>query len=105
MVEHMGEMHAAMCKTASNPVWLRRIAILGIRELSLSVLAGQLRHPTPTESRHLPLMKAQGVGCSRRDGNAIYYRVADLRIFRAIALLRGVLLSRMKRENEYLSSG
>lgn len=105
MVEHLEEMHAAMCKTTSNPVRLQMLSLLGKRELSVSVLARQLKHPIPTVSKHLQLMKDQGVVSARRDGNVIFYRVADQRILQAIELIREVLLSRMKRENAYLNSG
>ncbi len=101
----LDEMQAALCKTTSNPVRLGILSLIGRRELSVGVIAQRLEQPIPTISKHLHMMKEQGVVSSRRAGNVIFYRVTDPRILDAVSLIRQVLMARLKSERAMLRNG
>jgi ArsR family transcriptional regulator len=101
--EHrLDEMQAAMCKTTSNPVRLRILSLLGRGELSVGVIASSLGLSIATISKHLQMMREQGVLASRRKGTTVYYKVADVRILKAVSLIREVLLARLRSTHDML---
>ena len=50
---------------------------LSERELSVSDIASAIGCSLQNTSQHLRLMKDKGILVSRRDGNAVYYRIND----------------------------
>ena len=50
------------------------------REMSVGELAGLASLHQSTISQHLARLRAEGLVISRRDGNAILYRIADERV-------------------------
>lgn len=74
------EAEANLCRTFNNT---RRVLILwtlGDQEMSVSEIAAAIGATVPNTSQHLQVMKDRGVLVSRREGQTIYYRVADLSI-------------------------
>ncbi|MCG9479998.1 MAG: metalloregulator ArsR/SmtB family transcription factor [Actinomycetia bacterium] len=84
-------LHSDMCKTISNP---RRQAIIdAIRDKTLTVteIVKKTGLPQSNISQHLSLLKSKGIVNRQRDGNNIYYSIANQKIIKAYDLLTEVL--------------
>lgn len=67
--------------------------------MSVGDLAGRLSVAIGNLSQHLNMMKQRQVLVSRKDGNVVYYRLANPKILRAFDLIREILLEGMQRQN------
>jgi DNA-binding transcriptional ArsR family regulator len=67
-------------------------------------LTQAVRSPQPTVSRHLKVLRERGLVTTRREGQSIYYAVADLRIIQALDLMRAVLADSLKSQAELAES-
>lgn len=89
--ENFYNLHADICKTISNP---RRQAIIDtIRksEMTVSKLIKKTGISQANLSQHLAILRAKGVVRTRREGNNIYYSIANLKIIKAYDLISEVL--------------
>ena len=92
--------HAEMCKVFSHPTRLQILNALREREVSVSDLAGQLQVAIGNLSQHLNMMKQRRVLVSRKEGNVVYYRLANPKMLRAFDLIREILLEGMRRQSD-----
>jgi DNA-binding transcriptional ArsR family regulator len=94
------ELHAALCKTLSNPKRLMILAMLAKKEMSVGEIAEVIAVPLSNVSQHLSLLKAQSLVQTRKDGQTVYYSLSDRRIIEACTLIRSVLLDKMKKRGQ-----
>ncbi len=94
------ELHADLCKTLSNSKRLRILALLAKQELSVGEIAEVIAVPLSNVSQHLALLKAQNLVQTRKEGQTVYYNLADRRIIEACTLIRSVLLDNMKERGQ-----
>lgn len=94
------ELQASVCRTFANPTRLKILAMLETREMTVGEMAAAVGAALPNVSQHLAVLRSQDLVLSRRDGQTIYYRLADRRILRACGLIRAVLLGRMRKRGE-----
>jgi ArsR family transcriptional regulator len=81
---------AAVAKALADPKRLCVLQSLAGRELSVRELSDHVGCQVPNMSQHLAVLRNAGLVLTRRDGNAIYYRVADPRILEACHLLQSI---------------
>lgn len=89
--ENFYNLHADICKTISNP---RRQAIIDtIRksEMTVSTLVKKTGISQANLSQHLAILRSKGVVQTRREGNNIYYSIANPKIIEAYDLISEVL--------------
>jgi len=91
--------HAEMCKVLSHPTRLQVLNALREREMSVSDLAAQLQVAIGNLSQHLNMMKQRRVLLSRKEGNIVFYRLANLKMLKAFDLIREILSEQIKRES------
>lgn len=91
--------HAEICKVFTHPIRLQVLSILREQEVSVSDLAGRLGVSIGSLSQHLNMMKQRRVLSSRKDGNNVYYRLANTKMLKAFDLIRRILLEQMQRES------
>ncbi len=91
--------HAEMCKVFTHPIRLQTLDILREQEMSVSDLADRLGVAIGNLSQHLNMMKQRRVLVSRKDGNNVYYRLANPKMLKAFDLMREILLEQMQRES------
>jgi DNA-binding transcriptional ArsR family regulator len=89
-LEVMRQRGAAVARALSDPKRLCVLQSLADGELSVSELSEQVGCQVPNMSQHLAVLRNSGLVLTRRDGNAIYYRVADPRILEACRLLQSI---------------
>ena len=91
--------HADMCKVFSHPTRLEILNVLRKDEMSVSNLAGRLKIAIGNLSQHLNMMKQRRVLVSRKDGNVVYYRLANPKMLKAFDLIRELLLEEMRHQS------
>ena len=91
--------HAEMCKVFSSPIRLQILNILREHEMTVSNLAARLGVAIGNLSQHLNMMKQRRVLVSRKDGNNVYYRLANPKMLKAFDMIREILLEQMQRES------
>jgi ArsR family transcriptional regulator, virulence genes transcriptional regulator len=73
----LAEKQASRCKVIGNSRRLLILWQLSIDELSVNEIANHVGSTLQNVSQHLNLLKKTGIVVSRRDGQTIYYRLAD----------------------------
>ena len=81
---------AAVAKALADPKRLCVLQSLADGELSVRELSDQVGCHVPNMSQHLAVLRNSGLVLTRREGNAIYYRLADPRILEACRLLQSI---------------
>lgn len=92
------EYHADMCKVLSHPKRLELINVLREGEMSAGELGHRLGMSPANLSQHLSMMKERRILVSRKEGNAVYYRVSNPRLLEAFDILREVLLEQFRQD-------
>lgn len=92
------QYHALMCQVFSHPIRLEILDTLREKDMSVSELSHQLGVGMANLSQHLAMMRERGIMQTRKEGNVVYYRVANPKMLLAFDILREVLLERMDQE-------
>lgn len=78
---------AALLKALSNEKRLMILCQLGDRELQVGALRPLVGLSQSALSQHLALLRDEGLVATRRQGQAIFYRIAEPAVVRVIATL------------------
>jgi DNA-binding transcriptional ArsR family regulator len=78
LAEELAEIHSVF----SNAKRLLIFWGLDGREMSVNEIADYIASSAQNTSQHLRLMKGKSILASRRDGQTIYYRIADSEVGR-----------------------
>ncbi len=81
---------AAVAKALADAKRLCVLACLARGELSVRDLSEKVGCQVPNMSQHLAVLRNSGLVLTRREGNIIYYRLADPRIIEACELLQSI---------------
>lgn len=90
--------HAEMCKVFSHPKRLELINLLRNNEMSAGELGERLGLAPSNLSQHLTMMKERHILVFRKEGNVVYYRIADPRLLEAFDLLREILFGQIRQD-------
>lgn len=96
MKANAGEV-VAVVRALSNEVRLMVLCRLGQGELSAGELNAIAGLSQSALSQHLAKLRADGLVATRRDGQTIFYRIADPRVDDVIAALHGIFCKPSKR--------
>ncbi len=78
---------AAVARALGDPKRLCVLESLAGGEASVGELASRVSCQVPNMSQHLAVLRSAGLVTARRDGNTVYYRLADPRVVEAYQLL------------------
>ena len=81
---------AIVGRALSDPKRLCVLESLAGGELSVSDLSSVAGCQVPNMSQHLAVLRAAGLVATRRDGNTIFYRLADPKVLEAYRLLQSI---------------
>ncbi len=95
-------LHADVCKILANPKRLEILQALREEELSVTEIVEKVGANKANISQHLALMRTKGILFQRRDGQHIYYRVANPKVIKAFDLMREVLFEQLTKQNSLL---
>jgi ArsR family transcriptional regulator, virulence genes transcriptional regulator len=93
------ELHASMCGVFASPRRLEIIHLLGDKELTVSEIFGSISITKTNLSQHLSIMKDRGIVKTRRQGQHIYYSIANKKILKAYELMSDVLHESLDRRH------
>lgn len=99
------EHHADMCKVFSHAIRLMILNLLRNSEKSVAEIADKLKIPLGTVSPHLLMMKRRRVLLSRKEGNQVYYRIANPKMLDAFDLIQKILCERIEEEAALVKRG
>ena len=98
MEDQIYAYHAEMCKVFSHPKRLELINLLRYKEMSAGELGEKLKLSPANLSQHLSMMRERHILVSRREGNVVYYRIANPRLLDAFDLLREILFEQIRQD-------
>jgi ArsR family transcriptional regulator, virulence genes transcriptional regulator len=81
---------AAVARALGDPKRLCVLESLANGELSVGDLSSQVGCQVPNMSQHLAVLRSAGLVSTRREGNTVYYRLADPRVLEAYQLLQTI---------------
>ncbi len=84
------EMAAHAMKAIAHPLRLKILCVLGPQEVNVQDLVEAVGTSQSNISQHLGILRNKGIVGWRKDGNRVYYRVADGRTLNLIAMMREV---------------
>jgi len=89
-LEGTRQRSAALARALADPKRLCVLQCLAGGELTVNDLSGRVGCQIPNMSQHLAVLRNCGLVLTRREGNAIFYRLADPRILEACRLLQSI---------------
>jgi DNA-binding transcriptional ArsR family regulator len=92
------QLHAQVCSGLSDPTRILILYKVAENPINVSDLAIALEIPQPTVSRHLKVLRDRRMVVSQREGQSVFYSLADERIIQALDLLRAVLSSSLENQ-------
>ena len=98
MEDQIYAYHAEMCKVFSHAKRLELINLLRVEEVSAGELGEKLGLAPANLSQHLTMMRERHILVSRKDGNVVYYRIANPRLIEAFDLLREILFEQIRQD-------
>ena len=96
------EIHARLCKSLAHPTRLHILDLLESDNKTVQELADELGIGQANLSQHLMIMRASGIVETRRDGQKIYYRVANPKILEACNLVQTIVTEKAEKQNKVL---
>lgn len=88
-------LHADLCRVFSDPKRLRIMWFLEDGEHSVSEIAAHLGVSIQNASSQLRVMRDKGAVYNRREGQAVYYRIANDKFLEGCRLIRTGLLEEL----------
>jgi len=76
-LEELARKKTALCKVFSSTRRVLIVWVLGNEEMAVTEIARSIGSSMQSASQHLRLMKDKGILTSRKDGQAVFYRVAQ----------------------------
>ena len=98
MDDQIYKRHAEMCKVLSHPKRLELINVLREQEMNVGELSKRLELAAGNLSQHLAMMRERHMLVSRKEGNVVYYRIANPRLLEAFDLLREILFEQIRND-------
>ena len=77
----------------AHPLRLKILCLVGNQELSVLEIVEAVGTSQSNVSQHLAVLRDNGVLGARKDGTKVFYRIADPRVVRMIALTREIFCS------------
>lgn len=96
-------LHADVCKILANPKRLEILQILRNNELTVTEIVDKIGANKANISQHLAIMRIKGILCQRREGQHIYYRVANNKVIQAFDLMREVLFEQLSKHHDLVN--
>jgi ArsR family transcriptional regulator, virulence genes transcriptional regulator len=90
--------HADMCKVFLHPKRLELINIMRGKEMSVGELSQKLGLPLGNLSQHLAMMRERRVLVFRKEGNVVFYRIANPRLLEVFDLLMEILFEQIRQD-------
>ena len=97
--EDLAELIARRFRALGDPLRVRMLDLLREQELSVTTLADQLGAGQQNVSKHLAVLVDAGMLARRKQGNHVYYRIADEGVFALCEQVCGSLQAQLAQLN------
>jgi ArsR family transcriptional regulator len=87
--ESIRQASAAM-QAMAHPLRLKILCLVGNQELSVLEIVEAVGTSQSNVSQHLAVLRDNGLLAARKDGTRVFYRIADPRLVKMIALTREI---------------
>lgn len=84
------EQASRSLKAISHPLRLKILCVLGENEVNVQDIVDSVGTSQSNISQHLAILRDKGVLGSRKDANKVFYRVADARTLKLLALMQEI---------------
>ncbi len=101
------KLHAQLCQALANHHRLAILYVLSVHgETCVGDLAAELGTSQANVSQHLRLLKERMVVQARRDGQTVYYSIANPKVIEGCTLIREALIEQHKAAGElFIAAG
>lgn len=103
-MERILKLQADICKIFANDKRLQIINLLKDKEMPNAELMRETGLSKVNISQHMNVLKSKGVIHSRREGQQIFYSIANPKIIQACNLMREVLMEQIIERERVVSS-
>ncbi len=97
------KLQADVCKIFAHDKRLEIINLLKDKEMSNSDIMRETGLSKVNVSQHMNILKSKGVIVSRREGQQLFYSIANPKIIQACTLMREVLLEQLMAREKMFS--
>ncbi len=104
MEDQIYAYHAEMCQVFSHPKRLEVINVLRDGERTVTELSRKLGLTVGNLSQHLSMMKERHVLLSRKEGNMVYYRIANPKLIQCFDMMREMLFEQIRQDAALLDA-
>jgi len=98
MEDQIYQYHAEMCQVFSHAKRLEAINVLRDGEMTVTELSQKLGLTVGNLSQHLSMMKERHILLSRKEGNMVYYRIANPKLIRCFDMMREMLFEQIRQD-------
>lgn len=103
MAENAYFYQAELLKALAHPTRLQILDILKNGEKCVCVIVPELQMEQSNVSRHLNVLKKEGLLTSRKEGLKVFYRVSNPRVFVLIEAARELLKSHWEKKRGFIA--
>jgi ArsR family transcriptional regulator len=97
-------LHANVCKGLADPNRILLLYSLATNPCTVTELTELTELPQPTVSRHLRILRERGMVTAKRNGQSVFYDLADRRIIKALDLMRAVMADNLHSRGQLAES-
>ncbi len=103
-MKELFKLQADVCKTMANPVRMEIIYALKEGEKTVTELVEMMDLNKSNISQHLAVMKSSEMVITRREGQNIFYSIANKKIVEACGLMREVLMEQIAKKQKLMET-
>ncbi|MBN2753369.1 MAG: winged helix-turn-helix transcriptional regulator [Candidatus Goldbacteria bacterium] len=104
-MEELIKAQSEICKTFSNPNRLKIIKLLCVKEQSASQIIKQTGLGKANLSQHMSVLSNKGIVLSRKQGQSVFYSIADERIPKVCMMMGEITMSTLERKKNIYEKG
>lgn len=90
------QLESDFLKTLAQPTRLKILYFLKDGERCACEIIPEMKEEQSNVSRHLALLREQGVVEARKEGVSVYYKIKDMRVFTLLLLVDDIVKAQIK---------
>ena len=94
------ELQCQICKAMSHPLRLEIVELMSRDEIPANRLLTRLGTSKANLSKHMNQLVRTGIAEQRREGRQVFYRLTHPDIHEACAIMRNIMVRRIRREEQ-----
>jgi DNA-binding transcriptional ArsR family regulator len=90
------QLESDFLKTLAQPTRLKILYFIKDGEKCACKIIPEMKEEQSNVSRHLALLREQGIVEARREGVSVYYKIKDMRVFSLLSLVDEIVKAQIK---------